>query len=177
MLNRGLLFLDSNDELPVFGMEFPVQGINPATPPSVELHLWNNKGQTVEKTATEIEIKVLNYSKQTTGEDEYGGQEIIDDNLIQARSNGVIGSEIVDDSQSSWTPIGALDALSVGDIPIGCARKIYFRLKSEVGTTTEEAIFFIQVSYKYNRVQTFTITLSVNEHRFFGNYFFGGVLF
>jgi len=177
MLNRGLKFLDSNDELPVFGIEFPGQTLNPADPPSIELHLWNNKDASIEKTASGIEIKVLNYLKTTTGEDNYGGQEVIDDDLIEAKSDGIVGSGIVDDGQVAYTPIGAATSLSVGDIPINCARKIFFKLQSQVGTTTEEAIFFIQVSYKYNRVQTFTITVSVNEHRFFGNYFFGGVLF
>jgi hypothetical protein len=177
MRNRGLVFLDKNDELSIWGLNFPVQFLNPTSPPSIELHLWNRKGETIDKIAENIEITVLNYGKTSVGDTEYHGQEIVDDTLIQARSNGIVGSGIIDDAQSSWTAIGGSTVLSVGDIPIGCARKIFFRLKSALTTNTTEAVFFVQVSYNYRRRQVFVLTYSQNEHRFLGAYFFGGVFF
>lgn len=177
MRDRGLKFLDKNDEYGIWGMNFPVQFLNPADPPAIELHLWNHKGDTIDKVAENIQITVLNYGKTSTGDTEYNGQEIVDDTLIQARSNGVVGSGIVDDAQASWTAIGGGASLSIGDIPIGCARKILFRLKSTLLTSTTEAVFFVQVSYNYRRSQIFVLTYSQNEHRFLGAYFFGGVFF
>lgn len=177
MRNRGLMFLDKNDEYGIWGMNFPVQFLNPVTPPSIELHLWNHKGDTIDKIAENIEITVLNYNKLPTGGTNYDGQELVTEKMIQARSNGVVGSGIVDDAQVGWTSIGGGTSLSIGDIPVGCARKIFFRLKSAIDTVTTEAVFFVQVSYNYRRRQVFVLTYSTNEHRFLGAYFFGGVFF
>jgi len=165
---------DKNDENLVHYLSFPVQLLNPASPPAVEVHLWNKKGGVCEKLAENIQVIVENALKTQTGGSNYQGQEIVDNSLVQGRSNGVVGSGIVDDAQVAYTAIGTLN---VGDIPTNTARKLFFRLKSVADTATEHAMFFLNIQYDYRRTQQFTKSISTNDHTWCGFGFVGGGYF
>ena len=172
----ALTIRDSNDENILYGISFPTQLLNPTTPAELELHLWNNKGESCAKLASNVRISVVNANKTTSGGTNYTGQEIIDNNLIQAKSDGIVGSEIVDDAQSTFTAIGKTSYLSVGDIPVNCARKIFLKLQSEAGTTTEECVFYLKIRYNYGRIQAYQFaTIVINHHAFLGEIFLGGI--
>ena len=168
---------DVNNEGIVSFIRFPMQALEPTDPPEVTIHLWNNKGGSCEKSASDIFISVVNADKNISGGSNYEGQEIIDDDLVQAKSDGVEGSGIVDDAQASWTPIGKTSYLSVGNIPTNCARKIHFRLMSEAGTLTTRALFFLKIRYDYARTQAYLYLQSTNDHIFAGDRFYGGWFF
>jgi len=158
-------------------IHFPVQLKDPASPPEVETYLYNRKGKTCNYTASDIKIFLTNSNKETSGGSNYQGQEIIDDNLIEVKSNGVIGTGIIDDSQSNYTPIGKEDYLSIGDIPVDCARRLYFRLHSNENTDTERAFFFIKVLYNYRRSVAYRIQKLFSESFFIYDYFLGNEFF
>ena len=66
------------------------------------------------------------------GQDDSLGQECVTEKWIEIKSNGTIGSGIVDDANISFKAIGggftnAIDYLSLGNMPTNTARKIFIK--------------------------------------------------
>ena len=171
----NLTLLDKNDEGRVNLIKFPLQTKGMASPPELELHLWNRKDKTSEFTATELEVSCVTYDKTITSNTDYKGWEIINENLVECKSFGVVGTGIVDDANSSFTPIGKTAHLHLGDIPVNCARKIFFRLKTISGNSTENALFFIKIKYNYSREKVLANTQDVSINRLIFPTFLGEI--
>lgn len=167
----NLNFYDSNDEQMIHTLAFPTQPIGQTTPAEIELHLWNRKGKTANWNAEDIEICVKTALDLSTGDTDINGQEIVTEALIEAKSNGVVGTGIIDDEQTAFTPINATGTFLIGDIPVNCARKIFFRLKSISGNSTRKALFLINLLYNYVRKTFYKIVEHTNERIFIGQEF------
>lgn len=169
----NLNFYDALDEQMIHTLHFPSQPIGQTVPAEIELHLWNRKDKVCNWTATDIEICVKTASDLSTGDTDINGQEIVTEALIEAKSNGVVGTGIIDDGQTSFTPLNATGTFLIGDIPVNTARKIFFRLKSISGNSTEKALFLINLLYNYLRKTVFKLTEIQSENLFIGEYFIG----
>jgi len=172
----NLNFYDALDEQMIHTLHFPAQPIGQTAPAEIELHLWNRKNKVCNWTATDIELSTSTATDVIAGDTDINGQEVVAENLIEAKSNGVVGTGIIDDNQSSFTPIGGVTTLSIGDIPVNTARKIFFRLKSISGNSTEKALFLINLLYNYLRKTVFKMTVITSENLFIGEDFIGEFL-
>lgn len=172
----NLIFYDSTDKQIINELVFPTQIKGQVTPTVLTLHLWNRKGKVCDYTATGIKLYIVNALKLTTGGTDYQGQEIVDEKLIQARSNGVVGTGIIDDAQVAYTAIGGNTYLAIGDIPVNCARVIQIKLKSILTNTTTDSVFFTKMLYNYSRTKSYTVfeDTTVKEYNWFGSIFLGG---
>lgn len=115
--------------------------------------LWNNRNGTEKLLSMgDISISVSLLDGSYTGGWFEEGQEMVDEKWLEAKSNGVTGTGIIDDSQTVFTPIGgdpATGGLAVGDIPAGTARRIHFRLNIAADAETPFSIYpALNVSYR-----------------------------
>lgn len=170
----NLILLDKNDEGRIHLVKFPLHSKG-TTGNALEFHLWNRKDKSSEFTATDIEINCVSYDKTTTLTTDYKGWEIVNENLVECKSTGVIGTGIIDDNNSSYTAIGKVNHLHLGDIPVNCARKIFFRLKTISGNSTENALFFIKIKYNYIREKVLANTQDISISRLIFPTFLGDV--
>jgi len=172
----NLVLYDSTDKQIINEIVFPTQILAQVSPTVLTLHLWNRKGKVCDHTATDIKLYILNALKLTTGGTDYQGQEIVTEKLIQARSNGVVGTGIIDDAQVAYTAIGGDTYLSIGDIPVNCARVIQLKLQSILGNSTIDSVFFTKICYNYERTKSYTVyEETVNkQYNWFGSIFTGG---
>lgn len=105
------------------------------------LHLWNGKDETdpaLQMGAVYITASLAD-SAYSGGYDA-DGKEFINEKWLEVKSSGVSGSNITDDAQASFTPVGGVagsGGLSVGSIPQGSARHLYCRVNipSQVSTS------------------------------------------
>jgi hypothetical protein len=172
----NLNFYDSLDEQIVHTLHFPAQPIGQDSPVEIELHLWNRKDKTCNWTATDIEIFTRTATDLETGDTVINGQEIVTEGLIEAKSYGVVGTGITDDGQTLFTPVTETASMSIGDIPVNCARKIFFRLKSISGNSTRKALFLINILYNYLRKTAYKVVEHTSENLFIGEDFIGDFL-
>ncbi len=161
----NLTLYDTNNEFPIQEINFPAQIRGGTSPSELEFHLWNRKGKEVNYIAKDIKVFVEG------GNTNYEGKEIIDNNWVEIKSDGVIGSGIDDDAFPDFVPITS-EGVSLGDIPTNTARKLFFRLKTSSSSLTTKALFKLKICYNYNRLKTYQVsTISVNY--FFLNKFGG----
>lgn len=170
----NLSLLDKNDEGKVNLIKFPMH-TKGTTGAALELHLWNRRNGVSDFTATDIEISCVSYDKTITSNTDYKGWEIINENLMECKSAGVVGTGIIDDNNSSYTAIGKTAHLHLGDIPVNCARKIFFRLKTISGISTENALFFVKIKYNYSREKVLANTQDISINRLIFPTFLGEV--
>lgn len=170
----NLSLLDKNDEGKVNLIKFPLH-TKGTTGSTLEFHLWNRRNGVSDFTATEIEISCVSYDKTITSNTDYKGWEIINENLVECKSAGVVGTGIVDDNNSSFAAIGKAAHLHLGDIPVNCARKIFFRLKTISGISTENALFFVKIKYNYSREKVLANTQDISINRLIFPTFLGDV--
>lgn len=113
---------------------------------TVELHLWNSKEIGVGVAMFNCKLTARLSNGQFSGGTITQGQEVVDGKWIEAKSNGVSGTGITDDAQTSFTPIGGDPAtpgnfLAIGDIPANCARHIHIRVNVPTDPTTSFSAF------------------------------------
>lgn len=104
------------------------------------LHLWNGKDEStpsLQMGAVYITASLANSAY--SGGDDADGEEFINEKWLEVKSSGVSGSNITDDAQASFTPIGGVavsGGLLVGPIPQGSARHLHCRVNipSQVST-------------------------------------------
>lgn len=97
----------------------------------VPLRLWNAHGGEIALKMVNVKITVALDNGGYNGGTYPQGQEIVDGKWVELKSSGIVGSGIIDDSQSAFSPVGgppASGALSIGDIPQNSARIIFLRL-------------------------------------------------
>ena len=109
------------------------------------IDLWNNRNGGKEiLLMSEVKIYVVLFDDSYSGGRLEEGQEMVDEKWLEAKSNGVTGIGITDDSQTVFTPIGGdptTGGLAVGDIPSGTARRIFFRLNIPANAETPFSIY------------------------------------
>ena len=71
------------------------------------------------------------------------GKEPAVDSWFKVRSNGVTGGGIVDDAESTYTPIDTANGHEVGDIPSNCARHLYLRCDVPANASSCAAVSII----------------------------------
>jgi hypothetical protein len=110
---------------------------------TIILHLWNLKGVTTGGlTMTNCRISGSLLGGLYAGGTDFQGQEIIDEQWMEAKSDGTSGGGgITDDAQGSFTPIGGDPSvggnyLAIGNIPPNRARHIHIKLNAPIGAGT-----------------------------------------
>ena len=98
----------------------------------VELHLWANKDDDSGGVLENIKLTVACANGLFSGQNNSLGQECVTEKWVEVKSNGVVGSGIVDDANVSFKAIGggftnAIDYLSLGNMPTNTARKIFVK--------------------------------------------------
>ena len=168
----NLQFYDKTDKVKINTIDTPTTYLNNSNPGEIEIHLWNRKGGKCNFIASDIEINCLNLLKTISSASNFQGQEIIDENLLEVKSSGVIGTGIVDDD-TVWTPIGKISKLTIGDIPVNCCRKLFFRINSTEENLSRDVLFYLKISYNYIRQQTYTYNKVIGKG-VFGKFLSGG---
>jgi len=115
-----------------------------------DVWLWNDKDGDLQESQTmiEVEVGVLCGNGQWTGQKNHDGQEVIDELWAGVKSNGVLGSGIVDDAEAGYTPVGGLTRHPIGDIPSQCARKLHIKIEPPVGADTITAWALLVVFFE-----------------------------
>ena len=168
----NLQFYDKTDKVKINTIDTPTTYLNNSNPGEIEIHLWNRKGGKCNFIASDIEISCLNLLKTISSASNFQGQEVIDENLLEVKSSGVVGTGIIDDN-TDWTPIGKIDKLTIGDIPVNCCRKLFFRINSTEENLSRDVLFYLKISYNYIRLQSYTYN-KVLSKGFFNKFLAGG---
>ncbi len=96
------------------------------------LHLWNGKGENDPSLQMEkVRITASLVDSSYFGGDDPDGAEFINEKWLEVKSSGVSGSNITDDAQASFTPVGGIaetGGLSIGPVPQGAARHLHCRV-------------------------------------------------
>lgn len=96
------------------------------------LHIWNGKDETDPSLQMgKVYITASLADSAYSGGDDADGSEFMNEKWLEVKSNGVSGSNITDDAQASFTPVGGMaetGGLSIGPIPQGAARHLHCRV-------------------------------------------------
>lgn len=163
----NLQLYDKDDKVKINMIDTPSTYLSNSSPGIIELHLWNRKGGKCNFIASNINIKCLNLLKTVSSGELYQGQEIIDENLLEVKSSGTVGDGIIDDN-TDWIPIGKIDFISLGIIPVNCARKLFFRIKSNEENLSRDVLFYLKISYNYIRTTAYVYNKIINKGCFNG---------
>lgn len=166
---KRLSLMDSNDDITVNSLHFPITYIEQANSPEVIYHLWNNKGGVCDWLVDDIELSLLNDLQTISGGSLLQGQEVIDNNLVEVKSSGVIGDGIVDDN-TDYMPIGKAVYASIGSIPTNCARVLYFRLVTNENILSNNVYFFLKIKYNCFRRKVYNYSNFTGKHIFLGSF-------
>ena len=123
-----LIGTDPNGDAQTEDVTFTVNGILNTTKRWLTVTTITTTGFTDETPVATLKIEAC---KNITAEYQpdlvaYGKEPAVD-SWFKVRSNGAAGGGIVDDAESSYTPIGTAVGHEVGDIPSNCARYLYLR--------------------------------------------------
>ncbi|GMT43063.1 MAG: hypothetical protein IEMM0002_1474 [bacterium] len=96
------------------------------------LHLWNGKGGSDPALQMkDVYITASLADGSYSGGADADGNEFITEKWLEVKSSGVTGSNIVDDAQASFTPVGgepSTGGLAIGPIPSDAARHLHCRV-------------------------------------------------
>lgn len=142
---------DENDLKKVTDMLFPMESGKVSSPR--EFHLWNNKSSGRLNKASNLKVSLSNATKTFSGGTVREGQEVVDEQWTEVKSNGVTGAGIIDDAQIAFQPVGGqfsnpANYNALGDMPPGTARHLFVqeRVPLEIDTG-EKASCYIVVDY------------------------------
>jgi len=139
---------DSLNAYPAPNLSFGL--LAPGASSEAQIYLWNDRGGLLGKsqTLTDVELGILCGNGEIAGQEDPLGQEIVDEKWLSVKSNGVLGSGIVDDAQAAYQAIGGSARRSIGDIPPQCARKIHLKMTPPASPETITAYALLAVFYE-----------------------------
>jgi hypothetical protein len=120
-----IVLYNYNNTMIVSSIDIPCEE-DSATPNEIYYNLWFKRNKSEDYLAQNIKVRILSATGLLSGDTDDNGQALLDGGTIEFRSNGVIGSGIVDD-EMEWTPL-TTDGISIGDMPQNTARSIAFRI-------------------------------------------------
>jgi len=130
-----------------FGVAVRASIVNPLSPLNFPFHLWNDKAGGTRPTMEDVEILIKNLAGGDTGERLVGtaGNGFVP--FFEVKSSGSFGCP--DDAQASFTPVGALDTLIVGNIPANARRSIHVRINLPADASNGSLSSLIIVDYTF----------------------------
>ena len=94
--------------------------------------LWNSRDETDPALKMDQLYVTATLADGTySGGEEPDGAELVSEKWLEIKSDGVVGSGIIDDAQSVFTPVGGdpqTGGLAIGAIPSGTARQLHCRV-------------------------------------------------
>jgi hypothetical protein len=137
-----------NDLSPVnFGLVPRASIVNPLAALNFPFHLWNDKGGGILPKMEDVEILIKNPAGGDTGQILVGTAGNGNLPFYEVKSSGSLGCN--DDAQSDFSPVGALVALAIGDIPANARRSLHVRMNLPYDAANGSLSALIIVDYTF----------------------------